>query len=215
MRYGLHAASALAILLVTTSTGCSSGEGGSARPSATHAAASTAAPTPSPPDLTEVIDRTRTALMTSGAAGADAPGSQGLMLVEAWPTGAAYAWETRDRRLCWASATGPGFSELSCTVEPVPVGKSRKVDPLATLFTDGWVQLFATDHQQVTSATCGGSPLEVRRVGTAAHGVRTLYAVRFPDHTKGSIALLLSHDGTTSRAALQLDDTGDRTCTAT
>ncbi|WP_405967776.1 hypothetical protein OG613_28645 [Streptomyces sp. NBC_00015] len=86
--------------------------------------------------------------------------------------------------------------------------------PLATLFTDGWVRLFAADHQQVSSATCGGKPLEVRRVGTVAQGVRTLYAVWFPDYTKGSIELSLSHDGTTSEASLRLGDFGDRTCVA-
>ncbi|MGW3327840.1 hypothetical protein [Streptomyces virginiae] len=150
--------------------------------------------------------------MTSGAVGPDAPGPQGLMLVEAWPTGAAYAWETSDRRLCWASVGETGFSERACATHPMVVGTSRGVDRLATLFTDGWVRLFAADHQQVTSATCGGEPLEVRRVGTVADGDRTLYAVLFPDYTKGSITLLLSHDGTTSTAPLQLGDIGDRTC---
>ncbi|WP_133899367.1 hypothetical protein [Streptomyces sp. KS 21] len=168
--------------------------------------------TPSPPDLTAVINRTRTTLMASGAVGPDAPGSQGLMLVEAWPTGAAYAWETSDRRLCWASVGETGFSERACATNPMAIGNTRGVDRLATLFTDGWVRLFATDHQQVTSATCSGEPLEVRRVGTVADGARTLYAVWFPDYTKGSITLLLSHDGTTSKAPLQLSDAGDRTC---
>lgn len=215
MRYGLRAAFAAAILLVTASAGCSGGKGSPARPSATRAAPSiVASPTPSPPDLTEVINRTSTTLMTSGAVGTDAPGSQGLMLAEAWRTGAAFAWETRDQRLCWATAAETGISERACTLEPVAIGKSRRVHPLATLFTDGWVQLFATDHQQLASATCGGKPLEVRRVGTVAHGARTLYAIWFPDYTKGSIELLLNHDGTTSRAPFQLGDLGDRTCAA-
>ncbi len=214
MRYELRAAFGAVVLLVTASTGCSVGEGSSARPSATRAAASTTAPTPSPPRLTEVINRTRTTLMTSGAVGADAPGAQGLMLVEAWPTGAAYAWETRDQRLCWASVAETAFSKRACATEPMAVENSRGVHSLATLFTDGWVRLFAADHQQVTSATCGGKPLEVRRVGTVVHGARTLYAVWFPDYTKGSIALLLSHDGTTSEAPLDLGDIGDRTCAA-
>ncbi|MGW0391809.1 hypothetical protein ACWDYJ_13125 [Streptomyces sp. NPDC003042] len=161
-----------------------------------------------------MINRTRTALMASGAGGADAPGDQGLMLVEAWPTGAAYTWETWDRRLCWASVTEVGFSERACATTPLVVEPSRNVDPLATLFTDGWVRLFAADHQVVTSATCGGAPLEVRRVGTIADGARTLYSVRFPDYTKGSITLSLSHDGTTSEAPFLLGDAGDRTCDA-
>lgn len=214
MRYGLRAALGTAILLVTALTGCSGGDGSSARPSGSRAPASTAAPSPSQPDLTEVINRVRTTLMTSGAVGADAPGSQGLMLVEPWPTGAAYAWETRDRRLCWASVTESAFSERACGSHPMAIEDSRGVHPLATLFTDGWVRLFAADHQQVSSATCGGKPLEVRRVGTVAQGVRTLYAVWFPDYTKGSIELSLSHDGTTSEASLRLGDFGDRTCVA-
>ncbi|WP_406278122.1 hypothetical protein OHT93_36425 [Streptomyces sp. NBC_00191] len=214
MRYGLRAAFGAVILLVTVSTGCSIGKGGSAGPSASSARASTAAPTPSPPDLTEVINRTRTTLMTSGAVGADAPGPQGLMLVEAWPTGASYAWETRDHRLCWATVAETGFSQRACATNPMAIENSRGVHPLATLFTDGWVRLFGADHQEVTSATCGGKPLEVRRVGTVANGARTLYAVWFPDYTKGTIALSLSHGGTTSGAPLPLGDVGDRTCAA-
>ncbi|MFB7330528.1 hypothetical protein ACFC00_02630 [Streptomyces adustus] len=161
-----------------------------------------------------MINRTRTTLMKSGAVGADAPGPQGLMLVESWPTGAAYAWETRDQRLCWASVAENAFSLRGCASKPMAIKNSTGVRPLATLFTDGWVRLFAADHQQVTSATCSGKPLEVRRVGTVAQGARTLYAVWFPDYTKGSIELSLSHDGTTSEATLRLSDAGDRTCAA-
>ncbi|MGW6704528.1 hypothetical protein ACWGDE_06515 [Streptomyces sp. NPDC054956] len=134
------------------------------------------------------------------------------MLVEAWATGAAYAWETRDRRLCWASSNEVGFSEQGCSTAPEPVAPSRGVDPVTVLFTDGWVQLFAADHQTVTSATCGKAPLEVRRVGTVADGTRTLYSVWFPTYTKGSIELSLSHDGTTSKAPFPLGGLGDRTC---
>ncbi|MEU3921472.1 hypothetical protein [Streptomyces sp. NPDC029004] len=159
-----------------------------------------------------MINRPRTTLMTSGAVGANAPGSQGLMLVEAWPTGASYAWETRDHRLCWATVAETGFSERACATHPMAIENSRGVHPLATLFTDGWVRLFGADHQQVTSANCRGKPLEIRRVGTVANGARTLYAVWFPDYTKGTIALSLSHDGATSEAPLQLGDVGDRTC---
>ncbi|MYT26133.1 hypothetical protein GTW69_38685 [Streptomyces sp. SID7760] len=153
------------------------------------------------------------AIICRRAVGKDAPGSGGLLLVEAWPTGAAYAWETRDRRLCWASVAGAAFSEQGCATEPAVIGEPRGVEVLATLFTDGWVRLFAADHQQVTSATCGGKPLEVRRVGTVADGARTLYAVWFPAHTKGSVTLSLGHEGTTSEAPLDLGDLGDRTCT--
>lgn len=159
-----------------------------------------------------MINQSRNTLMKSWAVGAYASGSQGLMLVEAWPTGAAYAWETSDQRLCWASVSGTSFSERACGSEPMAIKDSQGLSPLATHFTDGWVRLFAADHQQVTSATCGGKPLEVRRVGTVADGRRTLYAVWFPDYTKGSIALSLSHEGATSEASLELGDLGDDTC---
>ncbi|MEJ8646468.1 hypothetical protein WKI68_44735 [Streptomyces sp. MS1.HAVA.3] len=66
----------------------------------------------------------------------------------------------------------------------------------------------------MASATCSGKPLEVRRVGTVASGARTLYAVWFPDYTKGSIAVSLRHDGTTSEATLALDEAGDLSCAA-
>lgn len=213
MRYELRAAFGAAILLVTASTGCSGGEGSSARPSGT-ATASAAAPTPTPSALTEVINRSRDSLLTSGAVGADTPGPEGLMLVEAWPRGAAFTWETRDERLCWASASAYSFGERGCVDEPIAVQNSRAVHSLATLFTDGVVSLFAADHQQVTSATCGGTRLEVRRVGTIRQGARTLYAVRFSDYTKGSITLALSHDGTKSEAPFSLGDIGDRNCAA-
>lgn len=136
------------------------------------------------------------------------------MLVDAWPTGAAYAWETGDRRLCWASAAETSFSEKGCTTAPETVGPARDVAPLATLVTSARVVLFAADHQVVTSATCAGALLEVRRAGTVSDGARTLYSVRFPAATKGSVTLSLSHDGTTSEAALPLGDFGDRTCDA-
>lgn len=222
VRYGTRAAFGTAILLLTASTGCSGGTESTAAPTPTSAAtssasasASTAAPSPSPPDLAEVVNRTRNALMANEAGRADAPGDQGLMLVEARPAGAAFTWETRDRRLCWASHNGLGFSERACTTAPLAVEPARGLDSIATLFTDGWVRLFGADHQEVTSATCAGAPLAVRRIGTVADGARTLYSVRFPDHTKGSIALSLRHDGTTSEAALPLGDLGDHTCDRT
>ncbi|MCX4515646.1 hypothetical protein OHA27_36200 [Streptomyces sp. NBC_01619] len=92
---------------------------------------------------------------------------------------------------------------------------------IATLFANGWGRLFAADHQEVLSAACDGKPLEVRRVGTVAHGARTLYAVGFTDYTTGSIDLRLDHNGTTSEAAFSLGDIGDigdignRTCAET
>ncbi|MER5487133.1 hypothetical protein ABT024_28545 [Streptomyces sp. NPDC002812] len=66
----------------------------------------------------------------------------------------------------------------------------------------------------MTAATCGGVPLDVRRVGTVAGGARTLYSLWFPDYTKGSIKLSLAHDGTASSASFLLGHAGDRTCGA-
>ncbi|MFB7368230.1 hypothetical protein ACFC0D_00035 [Streptomyces sp. NPDC056222] len=217
MRHGLRAAIGAAVLLLTVSTGCSGGDGSPAAPTAFGSSASTAAPSPSPPDLTEVIDRTRTELIAAVGTGADAPGRQGLMLVEAWPDGAAYAWETRDQRLCSATVGAIAVRVRNCAHRPLdpPVRSPRGVQGVFTLFTDGWVQLFAADHQEVTSATCGDTPVEVRRVGTVASGARTLYAVWFPDYTKGSIALSLSHDGATSEAPFELGEAGDHACVPT
>lgn len=214
MRHGFSTAFGAAVLLFTALTGCSGGKGSPAAPTVSHAVASSPALSPAPSDLTEVIDRTRTTLSSSVGVGADAPGPQGLMLVQAWSTGAAYAWETRDQRLCAASVALTVIRERHCAVHPLdpPVTSPRGLQPIYTLFTDGWVRLFGADHQEVTSATCGGTQLEVRRVGTVARGVRTLYAVWFPDYTKGSIALTLNHAGGTSEAPLALGKVGDRTC---
>lgn len=219
MRHGLRAASGAAVLLITAVTGCSGGQGSSAasKPRPPLAVSQSPSPSPSAPDLTAVIERTRNTLRAAEAGGADAPGAQGLMLVEAWPTGAAYAWETADQRLCWASVGGA--VERACTTDPLdpPVGTPTPtgISPVATLFTDGLVQLFAADHQEVTSASCGGKPLEVRRVGTATGGARTLYAVWFKDYTKGAVGLRLSHDGTSSEGRLALGGLGDRSCEPT
>ncbi|MFB7057550.1 hypothetical protein ACWF95_11120 [Streptomyces vinaceus] len=222
MRHGLRAASGAAVLLVTAVTGCSAGPGGpqaSKSPSGpspsltvSPSASASASPSPSAPDLTAVIERTRSKLQAAESGGPDAPGPEGFMLAEAWPNGAAFVWETTDQRLCHVSYGL--MSERACARNPLdpPVRTPTGVSPVGTLFTDGWVRLFAADHAEVVSATCGGEPVEVRRVGTAAGGARTLYTVRFPDYTKGSIGLRLSHDGTTSEDRLGLGDIGDRSC---
>ncbi|MFG2822277.1 hypothetical protein ACGFX4_22950 [Kitasatospora sp. NPDC048365] len=174
-------------------------------------------PSPTPVDLTAVIDRTRSLLMPTVVAGADAPGPQGVMLVQAWPNGGAYVWETSDQRQCSATVSLTQVQTRGCAVHPLdpPVAPDAGLQSVDTFFTDGWVRLFGADHQTVSSATCGGAPLEVRRVGTVAGGARTLYAVWFPDYTKGSIVLELNHDGTTSEATLDLGELGDRTCAPT
>ncbi|MEU6900483.1 hypothetical protein [Streptomyces virginiae] len=69
----------------------------------------------SPQNLAEVIDRARYVLAKSAAVGADAPGAQGLMLVRAWPTRAAYARETPDQWLCRATVSDSGVAAPSAT----------------------------------------------------------------------------------------------------
>ncbi|MEU6236961.1 hypothetical protein [Kitasatospora sp. NPDC047058] len=218
MRHGLRTVFGAAALLVTGSAGCSGGDGNPAVPAVPRASAPTVAPSPLPPDLTGAFDRTRTILTESlEQEAANVPGPQGLMLVEAWPDGAAYAWETPDQRLCSATVTSTTVRERICHSNPLdpPVASIRGVQAHFTLFTDGWVRVFSADHQEVTSATCGSTPVAVRRVGTVASGARTLYAVRFASYTKGSIGLSLSHDGTTSEAPFVIGELGDHTCTPT
>lgn len=214
MRYAIRAAGGAAVLLFLCLTGCSAGGETQGAPAPSGSSPAPSAASASPQDLTGVIDRTRSVLAQSGAVGADAPGAQGLMLVRAWPTGAAYAWETRDQRLCWATVSDSVVGERACATRPLdpPVHPDRGVSGVATLFGNGWGRLFAADHQEVTAATCGDAPLEVRRVGTVADGSRTLYAVWFPDYTRGTIGLSLLHDGATSETRFRLGDAGDRTC---
>ncbi|MEV6327919.1 hypothetical protein [Streptomyces sp. NPDC051909] len=140
------------------------------------------------------------------------------MLVDAWPTGAAaYVWETADGRLCDATVGVDGVRTRGCSTNPhdPPLKQAGGVSPLFTSFAHGWGRIFAADHAQVTAASCSGTPVEVIRVGTVSGGARTLYAVWFPDYTKGEILLTLRHGGSTSHVPFLLDDAGDRACAAT
>ncbi|GAA4836088.1 hypothetical protein [Kitasatospora terrestris] len=138
------------------------------------------------------------------------------MLVQAWPGGAAYVWETPDQRQCFAEIHQVTVQVRGCADHPVdpPLASPTGVTMLDTFFTDGWVRLIGADHQEVTGAACGDTPLTVRRIGTVADGARTLYALWFPNYTKGDVTLTtLNHAGATARATLPLGDIGDRTCT--
>ncbi|MFI5531891.1 hypothetical protein ACIA8O_25500 [Kitasatospora sp. NPDC051853] len=165
-------------------------------------------------DLASVVGRARSVVVRSEAGGANAPGGQGLLLVRAWPTGAAFAWETADQRFCTATVYDSTIGEQGCATKPLdpPVNTLGAVTDMDTLFGDGWGRLFAGDHLEVLSAACGGAPLELRRVGSLANGERTLYAVWFPDYTKGNISLSVRRDGTTSEGRLHLGEVGDRSC---
>ncbi|MEV6248671.1 hypothetical protein AB0M38_21045 [Streptomyces sp. NPDC051742] len=219
MRYRLRVAVAMTAAVLT---GCSGGSGG--RPSAvppSSSASPSSSPSPSPPQQVtreEVAERTRTAVLKSTARLPDAPGPDGPMLVEAWASGeAAWVWETGDHRLCHASVAGDTVFQRACATNPndPPVSKGRQIRSLDTLFTHGWGRVFAADHQEVTAAFCSGRPVKVLRIGTVAKGTRTLYAVFFPDYTKGEVLLTLRHGTTTSRAPFLLGEAGDLSCTAT
>ncbi|MEU7297848.1 hypothetical protein AB0A76_32400 [Streptomyces exfoliatus] len=173
---------------------------------------------PQRPTRAEVVDRTRAAVVKSTAFQPDAPGPAGPMLIEAWTNGtAAWAWETGDHRLCHASVNGDMVFQRACATNPndPPVSKGRQIRSLDTLFAHGWGRVFAADHQEVTAVSCSGRPVKVLRVGTMAKGVRTLYAVFFPDYTKGEVLLTLRHGTTTSRVPFFLGEAGDLSCTAT
>ncbi|MFJ4681618.1 hypothetical protein [Kitasatospora sp. NPDC088783] len=184
MRQGLrHALGAAALLAALTA--CSPGSASPVPPVPAPSSATAATPSASAASLDEVFSRTRTALTTAMAGEAEAPDPQTLMLVQAWPGGAAYVWETPDQRQCFAEVHQVSVRVRGCA-----------------------------DHQEVTSAACGDTPLTVRRIGTLADGARTLYALWFPTCTKGDVTLTtLDRTGATARATLPFGDIGDRTCT--
>ncbi|MFJ7068233.1 hypothetical protein [Streptomyces sp. NPDC101115] len=213
-------------LLAVTLTGCSGGSGGSdgsrkdRSAGAGTPAASSSAPTPSRPSRAEVAQRTGALLTRTLGSGEaeDAAGPGGLMLVDAWPSGQAeYVWETADGRLCHATVGPRVVGVRACLTEPhhPPVGKPGGTSGLFTSFAEGWGRIFAADHAKVTAASCGGEPVEVIPIGTVADDARTLYAVWFPDYTKGEILLTLQRGDTTSRAPFTLGDIGDDSCAAT
>ncbi|MFE9484734.1 hypothetical protein ACFYNM_39915 [Streptomyces spororaveus] len=214
LRYEFRAAVGAAVLLFMVSTGCTRAVEAGGAPPLSGSSPATPAAAPSPEDLTHVLDRARAMLVTAEAGGADAPGEQGFMLVRAWQSGAAFAWETKDQRLCGATVSGPVIQERGCAVNPLdpPIKTPGGVSAVDTVFGDGWGRVFAADHVEVTSATCSGEPVEVRRVGSVVQGSRTLYAVWFPDYTKGTIDVSLLHNGTVSETRFWLGDAGDRTC---
>ncbi len=220
MRYLLRVSVAMAGLATAALTGCSDGTDESSGAVPSSSASPSVAQSASPSGRTtaaEAADRTRAVLVDATRFQPDAPGPAGLMLIEAWPNGnAAYAWETGDHRLCFASVADDRVRERACATHPndPPVAKGRKISDVFTSFTNGWGRVFAADHQEVASASCDGTPVEVVRIGTMANGVRTLYAVWFSDYTKGEIRLTLRHGTTTSPATFRLGDAGDLSCTA-
>ncbi|MER5966019.1 hypothetical protein [Streptomyces sp. NPDC002057] len=224
MRHRLRTAVVTTAMVTAALSGCTDGAGrpvAAPPPSASASPSVAEPPSPSasrPATRAEVAGRTRAALSEAVELKPDAPGPAGLMLIDAWPNGeAAYVWETADHRLCSASVAGDLVFRRTCVTRPndPPVAKHPRISGLFTSFANGWGRVFAADHQEVTSASCGGEPVEVLRIGTTAKGARTLYAVWFPDHTKGEILLTLRRNTTTSRAPFRLGDAGDRSCAAT
>ncbi|MFD7981730.1 hypothetical protein [Streptomyces sp. NPDC059071] len=210
-------------LLAMALTGCSGGSGGPGKdrsPGAGTPAASSPAPTPSRPSRAEVAQRTGALLTRTLGSGEaeDVAGPGGLMLVDAWSSGKAeYVWETADGRLCHATVGPQVVGVRACLTEPhqPPLAKSGGTSGLFTSFAEGWGRIFAVDHAKVTAASCGGEPVKVIPIGTVADDARTLYAVWFPDYTKGEILLTLQRGDTTSQAPFALGDAGDDSCTAT
>ncbi|MFJ5921771.1 hypothetical protein ACIQF6_04080 [Kitasatospora sp. NPDC092948] len=170
-----------------------------------------------PVGLGGVINRTRALVMSSTPRERAAPDPEGLILIQAWPGGAAYMWETDDQRQCDGTADLEVVWIQRCNLHPVdpPISSPAGVHSLGTFFTDGWVRVIGTDHQEVVGAFCGNAPLEVHRVGTILGGARTVYALWFPNYTKGSVTVVLDHEGVTSRTSLHLGDVGDLSCTPT
>ncbi|MFD5326196.1 hypothetical protein [Streptomyces sp. NPDC127092] len=208
-------------VLAMALTGCSGGSGkdGSAGTGTPAASSSAPAPTPSRPSRAEVAQRTGALLTTTLGSGEaeDAAGPGGLMLVDAWSSGQAeYVWETADGRLCHATVGPEVVGVRACLTEPhqPPLGKSGGTSGLFTSFAEGWGRIFAVDHAKVTAASCGGEPVKVIPIGTIADDARTLYAVWFPDYTKGEILLTLRHGDRTSQAPFTLGDVGDGSCAA-
>ncbi|MGA5197456.1 hypothetical protein [Streptomyces exfoliatus] len=206
MRDGLRVTVAATAMTAVVLTGCSGGDGGkdsAAPPSSSSSSSSSPTPSASPsssmpqrPTRAEVVDRTRAAVVKSTAFKPDAPGPAGPMLIEAWTNGtASWAWETGDHRLCHASVDGDMVFQRACATNPndPPVSKGRQIKGVYTSFAHGWGRIFAADHQEVTAASCSGNPVKVLRVGTVSKGARTLYAVFFPDYTKGEVLLTLRH----------------------
>ncbi|MET9622726.1 hypothetical protein ABZZ37_18445 [Streptomyces sp. NPDC006464] len=213
MRSLFRIAVAATVMATTALTGCSKDTG---RPPVS-APSTSAAPSP-PVTRAEVVERTRTALVKATAFKGDAPGRAGHLLIEAWPDGsAAYAWETGDHRLCQASVAGDMVFHQTCATHPhdPAVAKRQGVSPLFTSFAHGWGRIFAADHQQVIGASCSGTSVKILKIGTVANGARTLYAMWFPDYTKGEVLLTLRHGTTTSHKPFHLGDAGTQSCTAT
>ncbi|WMX48405.1 hypothetical protein RGF97_31385 [Streptomyces roseicoloratus] len=145
-------------------------------------------------------------------------GPDGLLLVDAWPDTdqAEYTWETADGRPCHATVGPELVGVRSCVTTPRnPSVVPGRVSPLFTSFAHGWGQIFAVDRGQVTAASCSGKPVKVIQAGTVANGARTLYAVWFPDYTKGEILLTVQQGDKTSRTSFPLTDAGTTSCTAT
>lgn len=134
MWHGRRVGLGAAVLLVAVSAAGGGDAEGWTRPSVSPVPAPTAVRAPAPPGLPETGIRLHTALTTSVASGADAPGSQGLMLVGSWSAGGACAWETRDRRWCPASMTVDRFL-LPAHSSSMAIGDCRGVHWLGILFT--------------------------------------------------------------------------------
>ncbi|MFE2582986.1 hypothetical protein [Streptomyces sp. NPDC059378] len=195
----------LAVLVMSVLAACSTGgdDSGGAAPKPT---AKSARPKVSVPPVRNGAD---TDAATRAAAeewlrsqpdeqGKDAPDERGFVEVRTERGISSFVWQTRDDRFCAADVAG--FSVVTCLPHPIPLSKGPDITELGYVPDPGWTVLLAADHQEVTSATCAGEPVEVHRVETLHEGERIVYAVHFTERRLGSMTLGLRR-GTASATA--------------
>ncbi|MPY30993.1 hypothetical protein FNH09_06580 [Streptomyces adustus] len=196
----------LAALAMSVLTACSTGgDDTSPRPSAPSARPKASAPSaPSAQDGADTDAATRAAAeqwlrSQPGEQGKDAPDERGFVEVRTESGSSGFVWQTRDDRFC-AADVGGGFSVVTCLPHPIPLRKDPHITELGYVPSPGWTVLFAADHQEVTSATCAGAPVEVRRVETLNEGRRIVYAAHFTERRLGFMTVALRR-GTASATA--------------
>ncbi|MGX1543183.1 hypothetical protein [Streptomyces adustus] len=191
----------LAALAMSVLAACSTGGDDTApRPSATSARPK--ASTPSAQDGTDAAARAAAEQWLrsqAGEQGKDAPDERGFVEVRTESGSSGFVWQTRDDRFC-AADVGGGFSVVTCLPHPIPLRKGPRITELGYVPSPGWTVLFAADHQEVTSATCAGEPVEVRRVETLNEGGRIVYAAHFTERRLGFMTVALRR-GTASATA--------------
>ncbi|QKW18230.1 hypothetical protein HUT16_03370 [Kitasatospora sp. NA04385] len=81
------------------------------------------------PEPAELADRTRAVLTETTAGTSEAPGPQGVLLVQAWRGGASYLWETPDQRECFATVRPDVVQERGRATRPLGAVGDRTCVP--------------------------------------------------------------------------------------